>query len=234
MKEKILSALTEKYKKLPFGKKAFDGVANYLVATVTDEADIETAIAGVESLLKSFQGDIDSRVRQFRDDAEKWRKKEADEEDADLDSNTPPPNPPKPPKPGKEESANPSDQLAAMMKTFTDTIGAQIGTLTTEISQIKSGKVTETRLQEVEAILKDAPKSFKTSKLRDFGNLKPIDKDEDWETYKADLAEDVKQISEEVQVKPSYPGAPIVSSAGGSKAPSQAETDKIVESLINF
>ena len=62
MKEKILAELKNKFKNLGFGEKAFDGVADYLSQTVTEEAQIETAIGGVESLLKVFQGDIDARV----------------------------------------------------------------------------------------------------------------------------------------------------------------------------
>lgn len=60
MKEKILVALKTKYKTFGFGEKAFDGVADYLSKTVTDESQIETAIGGVEGLLKAFQGDIDT------------------------------------------------------------------------------------------------------------------------------------------------------------------------------
>lgn len=59
MKEKIKSALETKYKNLGFGDKAFDGVASYLSKTVKEEKDVDTAIADVEDLLKSFQGDID-------------------------------------------------------------------------------------------------------------------------------------------------------------------------------
>lgn len=62
MKEKITSALKTKYSNLGFGDKAFDGVADYLSKTVTEETQIETAIGGVESLLKAFQSDTD-RVR---------------------------------------------------------------------------------------------------------------------------------------------------------------------------
>lgn len=60
MKEKILVALKTKYKTFGFGDKAFDGVADYLAKTVTEESQIETAIGGVEGLLKAFQGDIDT------------------------------------------------------------------------------------------------------------------------------------------------------------------------------
>jgi hypothetical protein len=59
MREKILVALKTKYKTLGFSEKAFDGVADYLSKTVTEESQIETAISGVEGLLKSFQGDVD-------------------------------------------------------------------------------------------------------------------------------------------------------------------------------
>ena len=59
MKEKLLAALKTKYANLGFGAKAFDGVADYLSKTVTEENQIETAIGGVEGLPKSFQGGID-------------------------------------------------------------------------------------------------------------------------------------------------------------------------------
>ena len=55
MKTKILSKLKTKYSNLGFGEKAFDGVADYLSKTVTEESQIEAAIAGVEPLLKAFQ-----------------------------------------------------------------------------------------------------------------------------------------------------------------------------------
>ena len=62
MKEKILAALKTKFQNLGFSEKAYGGVADYLAATVADENAIEAAISGVEPLLKSFQGDIDTRV----------------------------------------------------------------------------------------------------------------------------------------------------------------------------
>ena len=61
MKDKILSALKTKYANLGFGEKAFSGVADYLASSITEEAQIETAITGVENLLKAFQGDIDKQ-----------------------------------------------------------------------------------------------------------------------------------------------------------------------------
>lgn len=70
MKEKILSALKTKYSNLGFGEKAFSGVADYLVQSIAEESQIETAITGVENLLKAFQGDID-RVRTEKTDLQR-------------------------------------------------------------------------------------------------------------------------------------------------------------------
>jgi hypothetical protein len=62
VKESIISALKTKYSNLGFSEKTFTGVADYLAATVTEETQIETAITGVEPLLKLVQGEVDTRV----------------------------------------------------------------------------------------------------------------------------------------------------------------------------
>lgn len=91
MKEKLLASLKTKYKNLGFGDKAFDGVADYLSKTVTKEEDVETAISGVEPLLKSFQGDID-KVRNEKTELQK--KMDALEKKKPTGKDDPPANPP--------------------------------------------------------------------------------------------------------------------------------------------
>ncbi len=59
MKERILSALKTRYSHLGFGKEALDGVAAALAKSVADESQIETAVSGVEDLLRVFQSDAD-------------------------------------------------------------------------------------------------------------------------------------------------------------------------------
>jgi hypothetical protein len=76
MKEKIVSALKTKYKTFGFSDKAFDGVADYLSKTITEEKDIETAIGGVENLLKAFQGESD----RLRTENAELKKKAAEKE----------------------------------------------------------------------------------------------------------------------------------------------------------
>ena len=70
MKEKVLETLKTEYSNLGFSDKAFDGVADYISQTVTNEEDINNTVSGVGGLLKVFQGDID-RERSRKSELEK-------------------------------------------------------------------------------------------------------------------------------------------------------------------
>lgn len=59
MKEKILNALRTKFKNLGLSEKAFDGVAEFYLKTITDESKIEEGIEGSEPLLKAIQAEAD-------------------------------------------------------------------------------------------------------------------------------------------------------------------------------
>lgn len=59
MKQKILTGLKNKYAHLGLSKEALDGVASVLEKTVKSEDEIETAVSGVEGLLKVFQSETD-------------------------------------------------------------------------------------------------------------------------------------------------------------------------------
>lgn len=93
MKGKIFVALKTKYKNLGFRDEAFNGVADYLSKTVEDEKDIETAICGVESLLKSFQGEVDfvrnekTGLQKKLEDLEKEIKEKQDGKEKKTDVN---------------------------------------------------------------------------------------------------------------------------------------------------
>lgn len=94
MKEKILELLRAKFNGTP--NKVLDRVADHLSQTVTDESQLETAIAGVQPLVTSFaeilQSETDRRVTEATSKAlDNWRKKHG------LDENGKPiqqPNPP--------------------------------------------------------------------------------------------------------------------------------------------
>ena len=59
MKGKILTALKTRYSNLGFSSKVLDGIASSIEKSVTDESQIETAVGGIESILKVFQSDSD-------------------------------------------------------------------------------------------------------------------------------------------------------------------------------
>lgn len=59
MKQKILSTLKNKYSHLGLSREALDGVASVLEKTIKSEEEIETAVSGVEGMLKVFQSEAD-------------------------------------------------------------------------------------------------------------------------------------------------------------------------------
>lgn len=123
MKEKITTALRTKFAQMGFGEKAFDGVADYLSKTVTEESQIETAIGGVEGLLKAFQGDIDkvrgenSALKKQMDDLKKTNtegKAQTPPANGDADPNGD----------SKQQATLIAEAVAAAMKPFVDRIAS--------------------------------------------------------------------------------------------------------------
>jgi hypothetical protein len=140
MKEKILVALKTKYKTFGFGDKAFDGVADYLSKTVTEESQIETAISGVEGLLKAFQGDIDS-VRNEKSGLQK-QLDELKKKNENPDPN-PKPNPVPTPKP---------DDIATIVA---NAVNAAVKPLSDELAGFKAKEVQTQRSADILAKAKE-------------------------------------------------------------------------------
>lgn len=164
MKGKILVALKTKYKTFGFGDKAFDGVADYLSKTVTEESQIETAISGVEGLLKAFQGDIDT-VRNEKSGLQK----QLDELKTKIEN----PNPNLKPEEKK-------DDVPAWAQALIDSNKS----LLTEVSTLKQEKLQATRQEQIMAKAKEygIPKNYaKRCAIKD---------DEDLDVYFKDLKQE--------------------------------------------
>lgn len=164
MKGKILVALKTKYKTFGFGDKAFDGVADYLSKTVTEESQIETAISGVEGLLKAFQGDIDT-VRNEKSGLQK----QLDELKTKIENPNPNPKP--------EEK---KDDMPAWAQALIDSNKS----LLTEVSTLKQEKLQATRQEQIMAKAKEygIPKNYaKRCAIKD---------DEDLDVYFKDLKQE--------------------------------------------
>ena len=164
MKGKILVALKTKYKTFGFGDKAFDGVADYLSKTVTEESQIETAISGVEGLLKAFQGDIDT-VRNEKSGLQK----QLDELKTKIENPNPNPKP--------EEK---KDDVPAWAQALIDSNKS----LLTEVSTLKQEKLQATRQEQIVAKAKEygIPENYaKRCAIKD---------DEDLDVYFKDLKQE--------------------------------------------
>nr|DAZ41788.1 MAG TPA: hypothetical protein [Caudoviricetes sp.] len=164
MKGKILVALKTKYKTFGFGDKAFDGVADYLSKTVTEESQIETAISGVEGLLKAFQGDIDT-VRNEKSGLQK----QLDELKTKIEN----PNPNQKPEENK-------DDVPAWAQALIDSNKS----LLTEVSTLKQEKLQATRQEQIMAKAKEygIPENYaKRCAIKD---------DEDLDVYFKDLKQE--------------------------------------------
>lgn len=170
MKGKILVALKTKYKTFGFGDKAFDGVADYLSKTVTEESQIETAISGVEGLLKAFQGDIDT-VRNEKSGLQK----QLDELKTKIEN----PNPNLDPKP---------EDKADMATIIANAVSAAVKPLSDELAQFKVEKSQATRQEQVMAKAKEygIPETF--------AKRYAIPDDADLDTYFKDVKQELANI----------------------------------------
>ena len=167
MKGKILVALKTKYKTFGFGDKAFDGVADYLSKTVTEESQIETAISGVEGLLKAFQGDIDT-VRNEKSGLQK----QLDELKNKIEN----PNPKRKPKPEEEK-----DDIATIIA---NAVNAAVKPLSDKLAQFETEKLQATRQEQIMAKAKEygIPENYaKRCAIKD---------DEDLDAYFKDLKQE--------------------------------------------
>jgi hypothetical protein len=212
MKEKIVAALKTKYKNLGFGDKAFDGVADYLSKTVTEESAIETAISGVETLLKSFQGDIDKRVA---DAVAKVKTEKAQEQGADPGATEP------------KKTAQPvNDEPPAWAKTLIEANQK----LAEKVAAIEGDKVVTTRKQKLDAILEKLPETLRKPYQRI--TLKDMT-DEEFETLTGEIQTEVDALVTETNAKGAVFTPP---KAGGKstsgKEPSKEEAEAVVKGIM--
>lgn len=185
LKGKILQALKTRYKNLGFSEKAFDAVSTLLETSVTEESEIDTAIGGVESLLKAFQGDADRRVSDAI--AKQKANKSTNETGGD--------------------SLTENDDVPGWAQGLIESNRA----LLAKVSALESGRTAESRTATLEALLKDTPETFRQMKLRDFARMSFRDETE-FEAYKTELEtglEDIRPLFSEqgsAKIPPPMPG----------------------------
>lgn len=213
MKKKILEALKNRYKNLGLGDKAFDGVATYIEPSVKEDADIETAITGVEGLLKAFQGEAD-KLRTEKTAAEKRL--------ADLEvkvkeiGGTPE---------QKEPETDDDKSTPAWAKALIDSNKK----LTERLNSIEGEKISSTRKQKLDAIIGKLPENLRKSYART--PVKDLS-DEDFETLTTEISTEVEELVKDNTAKGAVFGRPV---GGGqqSKATAKEATDEEANSVVD-
>lgn len=214
MKKQILEALKTKYKNLGFGEKAFDGVAAYIEPSVKEDADIETAIAGVEGLLKAFQGEVD-KLRTEKTAAEKAaadlvaKVKELGGAPAQTEPET-----------NVEDKDTPAWAKALIESNKT---------LSAKLAALEGDKVSTTRKQKLDAIIGKLPENLRKSYART--PVKDLS-DEDFETLTTEISAEVEELVKDNTAKGAVFGRPV---GGGqqSKATAKEATDEEANSVVD-
>ena len=218
MKKKILEALKNKYKNLGFSEKAFDGVAAYIEPSVKEDTDIETAIAGVEVLLKAFQGEAD-KLRTEKTAAEK-RLADLEVKVKELGGT------PAQTEPGGTETGGAGNDLAQQI---TAAVQAAVKPLQDEITSLKSGKVAETRKQKLDAIIGKLPENLRKPYERtSVDNLT----DEQFTALTGEITTEVEELVKDNTARGAVFGRPV---GGGqqSKATAKEASDEEANSVVD-
>lgn len=184
LKAQIISKLKAKATALGvnLSNVRINGLADKLDGLISTEDEIDGEIDKLDQIL-SFK-DLAAL-----DDAKRNADKKAAEDKDKVD----PENPAKvdPPAPVEKDK----DEAPAWFKAHVENQNKVIENLTSTVANLQQGNTIQTRRQQLETKLKDAPEKFKARALRDFDRLK-IDSDEDFTSYLADVEQDV---AEEVQ-----------------------------------
>ena len=160
MKTKILQELKQRYSNLGVSDKAFDGVADFLSKTITEEERIPEVVGNAESFLKAYQSDVDKErtsVSKLRKELEGYKKEQE----------------PKPndPKPNDNQGGESTEREKEMMRL----LEAQ----QKQIDLILGQRSHEGKMAQITALLgeKKIPESFYSMALngRTFNNETDVD-----------------------------------------------------------
>ncbi|CDS94499.1 conserved hypothetical protein [Sphingobacterium sp. PM2-P1-29] len=199
LKAQIISKLKAKATALGvnLSNVRINGLADKLDGLISTEDEIDGEIDKLDQLL-SF------KELAALDDA----KRNADKKAAEDKDKVEPENPAKvdPPAPVEKDK----DEAPAWASALIESNKA----LQTELASIKQGNTTQTRRQQLETKLKDAPEKFKARALRDFDRLK-IDSEEDFTSYLADVEQDVAEEVQAASDRGLGNDAPARSAGGG-------------------
>jgi len=218
MYEIILKALKTKYSSLGLSLAILTAMAKQLEPTVTEESQVETAVAGVEGLLKTLQPELDAQ-RNARVEAEK-KLKELEEKEKGGGKPNPNPN-----ETGTETEDK--DKVPAWAQSIIE--GNK--KVQEELATYKLADVKKSRLQALSGKLETCnDETFKTIVLKNFERMQ-FDSDEKFNEYLTDMETDIATANQKVADLSLGSSSIPWASTGVSKDASDAEVDSVIEKL---
>ncbi|QEL01568.1 hypothetical protein FKG96_12375 [Olivibacter sp. LS-1] len=190
LKATIIKKIKEKCKSegINLSNVRINGLADKIDARVDNEDDIDGEIDNLDAVIsfRELAALDDAKRNADKLAAEKKDRESKDNgNDADEDDD----------KPSDKDKTKPKadEDMPSWAKSLIESNNA----LKAELTTLKAGGLAQTRRQQLEGKLKDAPEKFKARILRDFDRLK-IDSDEDFTNYLADIEQDV---ADEIQAQ---------------------------------
>ena len=206
MKDKILLAIKTKYANLGLSAKTLEGFANILVATVSEEEQIETAVNGLESFAKLAQSEAD-RVRQ-----EAKAPKQPETPKPDAQPETP-----------KMETP-PNNDTPEWAKNLTETLES----LRNKVDSLETEKALSSRRSVLEQRIEKANPTLKAKILKDFSRMK-FESDDQFNEYLTETETDVSEIVQSEVTKALSETRPILG-GGKTKDGVSSSTAEYIES----
>ena len=195
-KQQVLLKLKPKVKAFGFNKKEVMGIAARIAdnLTSTDDASDEDVNAEIEAAIDAVLPYLQvSQSFANRVIEEKRKKNDDDDETGDDDDDEPSNSTNRQPGSNKKNPKNrgKNDDTPEWAKGLVQTVQ----TLNDEIAALKGEKVTTTRKEKLESLLKDAG-TFGARTLKSFNKMK-FENDEEFEEFYSEVEEDLKSYNQE-------------------------------------
>lgn len=231
IKSKVLEVLKTKVANLGFNQKEIESAADAISKTISvaenaDEAavtaSVENATNSVLPLLQLSQAAtsrvVETQLKKFREEEEAKKKKKTEEEEETKKKLV---------QTGEGEGSKKKTEEEKVPDWAAKILGS-VAKLNTEIESLKSSKVSETRKEKLQAILKDTG-TFGERALKSFEKMSFAD-ESDFNTYCEDLKSDVAAIAKE-RADAGLGSLGNPPSKGGQKP--QGITDAQIENLVS-
>lgn len=217
MKEKFIQLFLLTYAAQGVTAKTAETMFEHFGSAITEETQIETAVKGVENLVKAFQSQEDARVTQAIAKAKAEATKQPEKKGEKKDEN---------PEPGDGAK---SDPTLTLIEKLTNTVTA----LSDKLEGLEKGKVVDTRKSQFLETVKDMPEAFKNPIQKNIDRLLgTFQTEEEYSTFLGEIKTDYDAYQNDLTAKGivNLP-APGMGSKGGTAS---KPTDKEVEDMAKI